>query len=176
VAGDLEVFRKEFDRAAGYPPVSKVRYTDIKTYLPNDILHKVDVASMMHGLEVRTPLVDIRVMEFAATLPESMCLSRRNGSFSGKPLLKNLLKRYYPEDDLERPKMGFAMPLRRWVGPDGALRQTVQDRLLGADSLLGDLFVKGEIANIVERNWSGPIWLLLILDEWLRQNRVRVTW
>ncbi|HTZ40602.1 MAG TPA: asparagine synthase (glutamine-hydrolyzing) [Syntrophales bacterium] len=175
-AGDLDVFKREFERTDGYPPVSKVRYMDIKTYLPNDILHKVDVASMTHGLEVRTPLVDIRVMEFAATLPESQCISRRNGSFSGKTLLKKVLRHYYPEEELERPKMGFAIPLKRWFGPDGALRQTVQERLLGEGSPLRDLFVKQQIEQIVERNWSGPIWLLLVLDEWLRQNKAKVTW
>lgn len=175
-AGDLDVFQMEFDRTDGYPPVSKVRYTDIKTYLPNNILNKVDVASMMHGLEVRTPIVDVRVMKFAATLPETLCVSRRNGHFSGKPLLKKALMRYYPEKDLERPKMGFAAPIQRWFGSAGALRETVQDRLLAANSPLGELFVRQEIAQIVERDWSGPVWLLLILDEWLRQNRARVAW
>ena len=175
-AGDLEVFRKEFGRTGGYPPFSKVRYTDIKTYLPNDILTKVDVASMMHGLEVRTPIVDVRVMEFAATVPESMCIGRFNGHFSGKQLLKKVLAQYYPGDFLERPKMGFATPIRNWFGPAGALRTAVRDRLLGADSPLGDLFVMEEVERVVERNWSGPVWLLLVLDEWIRQNRARVAW
>ena len=175
-AGGLEVFRKEFGRTGGYPPFSKVRYTDIKTYLPNDILTKVDVASMMHGLEVRTPIVDVRVMEFAATVPETMCIGRVNSHFSGKRLLKKVLAKYYPGDFLERPKMGFATPIRRWLGPAGALRAAVEERLVGADSPLEDLFVKEEIESIVERNWSGPVWLLLVLDEWLRQNRTRVAW
>ncbi len=173
----LDIFEKEFARTKGYSLCSTVQYMDIKTYLPNDILTKVDVASMMHGLEIRTPLVDLRVVEFAATIPVSMCMSRNSaGEWEGKLLLKKVAGRYYPPQFLQRPKMGFAVPIRKWFAPNGALYKAVRDTLLGTDSTLSEFFEPAAIASLIERNATGLLWLLLFLDEWLRQNRHSVSW
>ncbi len=165
------VFDRAYAQAQGYPPASLAQYLDLHTYLPFDILTKVDVASMMHGLEVRTPIVDVRVIELAAAIPQDLSIGRGpGGSWEGKRLLKQVLQRYYPAEFLNRPKMGFAVPIQDWLGGDGrgaALRQ----RLLGPESSLQAWFDPAAIASLIERGQARGLWLLLFLEEWLRQNQ-----
>jgi asparagine synthase (glutamine-hydrolysing) len=171
----LETFKKEFKRVRKYQLCSKVQYMDLKTYLPFDILTKVDVASMMHGLEVRTPLVDVRVVEFASTIPQNL-LIRKNGAgeWEGKLLLKKVMQKYYPSEFLHRKKMGFAVPVRKWFSSGGALRPMVQERLTGQNSVLNEFFNLEIRQAIVANGVSHQMWLLLFLDEWLRQNRANL--
>jgi asparagine synthase (glutamine-hydrolysing) len=172
----LETFEQEFMRTSDESPSHIAQHMDLKTYLPYDILTKVDVASMMHGLEVRTPLVDVQVVEFASTLPQSMTLRRNEkGDWEGKWLMKKLLERFYPSPFLNRRKMGFAVPLQKWFAPEGPLRKELEDRLLGADSPLSQFFLPRGIVQLFGRSAPGPLWLLLFLDEWLRQNQSRVS-
>jgi asparagine synthase (glutamine-hydrolysing) len=173
----LKLFECEFKQTQGYSPCHKAQYMDIKTYLPYDIMTKVDIASMAHGLEVRTPIVDIRVVEFAATIPDHLNMRRsENGEWCGKALFKQAMQRFYPAEFLNRPKMGFAIPIQKWFAPDGALRGTLQERLLGTDSRLTPFFQPRAIRSMLARNVTGPLWLLLSLDEWLRQNEAGVSW
>lgn len=166
------MFEREFARTAGYPPCSMVQYLDLKTYLPYAILTKVDVASMMHGLEVRTPIVDVRVVEFAATIPEAFSIARNGaGQWEGKLLLRQAMQRYYPAESLCRPKMGFSIPIQRWFGPDGAWREKIKERLTGPSSTLLEFFEPTAIGQSLAKNHSSSLWLLLFLEEWLRQNR-----
>ena len=152
-------------------PANLAQYLDIKTYLPFDILTKVDVASMMHGLEVRTPFVDIKVLELAARIPANYNLARdHSGQWQGKLLLKKVMQRYYPENFLQRPKMGFAIPLSKWFAPDGVLHQAMQDRLLAPNTTLREYFEPAAIQNLISQNNSSHLWLLLVLEEWLGQN------
>lgn len=152
-------------------PCSIAQYLDIKTYLPSDILIKVDVASMCHGLEVRTPFVDLRVFEFAATIPESFNIARNNQRhWEGKLLLKKLMQQYYSPEFLHRHKRGFEVPLTTWLATDGAAHQRIQEQLLGRDSALLKYFEPAVIKQLLNRNISSSLWLLLFLDEWLRQN------
>lgn len=167
----LAAFDQAFARSRHLPPCNLVQYLDIKTYLPFDILTKVDVASMMHGLEVRTPLVDVRVMEFAATIPWELNMARGpDGRWQGKCLLRRLLRRRYRPEFLDRPKMGFGVPIARWFRRDGAHHAALVERLLGRHSLLREWFRPEAIARLIEENRAGPLWLLLFLEEWLRQN------
>lgn len=167
----LELFEREFGRCAGLGPLEMAQYLDLKSYLPSAILTKVDVASMMHGLEVRTPLVDRKVIEFAATLPTELKVVRRtDGRFEGKRLLKLLMRRTFGHSFLHRPKQGFGLPLSVWLGPGGAQQQTVGDRLVDAGSPLHEFLDPAAIADLVENAETGPLWLLLVLDEWLRQR------
>ncbi len=173
----LDTFEREFAKTKGYSLCSTVQHMDIKTYLPNDLLTKIDVASMMHGLEVRTPLVDIRVVEFAATIPEAMNANRNSGGeWQGKLLLKKVVGRYYQPEFLQRHKMGFSVPISKWFAPNGTLHKVVCDILLGTDSTLSEFFEPSAIASLIERNATGPLWLLLFLEEWLRQNRHSASW
>lgn len=170
-----EAFARAFRAARGGTRCHMAQTVDARTYLPFDILTKVDVASMMHGLEVRTPLVDLRVAGLAARMPETLNVGRApgTGQWRGKLLLKRLMERFYPAELLHRPKQGFAMPLAQWFAPGGALRPTVERRLLGADSQLWEFFARPVVEKIIQVNAAGPIWVLLVLEEWLRQEKAR---
>lgn len=171
----LETFERAFSAARGSTPAHIAQALDIHTYLPFSILTKVDTASMMHGLEVRTPLVDAKVFEFAATIPEDLSIARDGaGQFAGKLLLKKLLQRYYPEDFVHRPKMGFGVPLQRWFAPGGILHGEVRQRLSDPQSPLFALLRPEGVLEIVDSGNPNPIWLLVFLDEWLRQNPQRM--
>ena len=91
-------------------PLAQALYTDIKTWLPGDILTKVDRASMANSLEVRAPFLDHKFMEWAATLPSGLKLHRGTGKY----ILKRALEPLLPREILYRPKQGFSMPLSQW--------------------------------------------------------------
>ncbi|MDP2645938.1 MAG: asparagine synthase (glutamine-hydrolyzing) [Desulfobacterales bacterium] len=168
----LNTFEKTFANARKYSPLSKVQYMDLKTYLPYDILTKVDRASMMHGLEVRIPFVDVKVIEFAATIPEYFHMGKNpQGQLEGKLLVKKTMSKYYSPEFLHRPKMGFAVPLAKWFGLGGSLRDELQRRLLGAGANVLEIFEPAAISSLIEKNSAGAIWLLLFLEEWLEQNK-----
>lgn len=166
----LGPFEREYARTEGFSNVHKVQYMDLKTYLPFDIMTKVDIASMIHGLEVRTPIVDRKVMEFAATLPESFNVGKgANGEWQGKLLLKKLMGKYYPQNFPHRNKMGFAVPLRKWFAKNGALHDELNERLRGPNSVIREYFEPKIVQHLIKINSTGPLWLLLFLDEWLKQ-------
>jgi asparagine synthase (glutamine-hydrolysing) len=119
-----EVLRTHARKTAGLDPLSEVQYLDIKTYLPGDILTKVDRASMAHALEVRVPLLDHQLVEWLAGLPPTL---KRRGT-TGKYLLKKAMEPYLPADILYRPKKGFAVPLVDWFR--GPLRERLERALL----------------------------------------------
>ncbi len=110
--------RKQWqERAAGADLLSQLQYLNLKSYLPDDILVKVDRMSMAHALECRSPLLDYRVVEFAARLSFAQKISPEG---KGKYLLRHLLQRYLPEQLIDRPKMGFSIPWSEWCkGPLG---------------------------------------------------------
>lgn len=167
----IDIFEKEDVKTLNYGWSQKAQYLDIKTYMPFSILSKVDVASMMNSLEVRTPIVDINVFEFAATLPESLNIGKNSqGEWEGKLLLKKLLNRYYTPDFLHRPKMGFSTPIQKWFSPKGSSRDYLQARLLGTTSKLSNFFNPLKIKNLIDTNACSSLWLLLFLEEWLEQN------
>ncbi len=169
-----ETFERVLRVARRYGPSHMAQYIDIQVYLPFDILTKVDVASMMHGLEVRTPMADHKVMEFAATIPAHFNIGRdERGEWQGKRLLKEIIARWYPPDYLRRPKKGFSLPLKKWMGRKGAWREIVEARLTGMDSELHAYFDSAAIRRLLSQNFGGALWLLLVLEEWLRQNRGR---
>jgi len=173
----LKVFEREFERTRGYSFCHIAQYMDIKTYLPFDILTKVDIASMMHGLEVRTPLVDVRVAEFAATIPDNFNMRQGDRDlWSGKRLLKQLMRQYYPNELIDRPKQGFSIPMQKWFSPKGAKRPELQERILGRHSRLHSFFDQTALCSLLESGTTGPVWLFLYLEEWLRQNQTGVSW
>ncbi|MDP3427949.1 MAG: asparagine synthase C-terminal domain-containing protein, partial [Humidesulfovibrio sp.] len=125
-------------------PYRAMSLWDVLTYLPDDILTKVDRASMAVSLEARVPLLDHRVVEFAASLPTSFKV--REGS--GKHLLKQLLYRHVPREIVDRPKMGFGVPLARWL--PGELRPWAEDVLALGRRQCGDVLN----FRLVDQYWN----------------------
>lgn len=165
----FSVMQEYFERSRGWDPLARIQYLDIKTYLPDDILAKVDRASMAHSLEVRVPLLDHVVMEYAATIPSSLKL--KDGQ--GKYILKRALADLVPREVLDRSKMGFSIPLAQWLR--GELRSHFDSRVLARESFVGSLFHEAAI-----RRWWGEhlrgqrdhayvLWALLVLEEWGRR-------
>lgn len=145
---------------------------DLLGYLPNDILVKVDRAAMANSLETRIPLLDHRVVEFALQLP----LELKVRGESTKWLLRQLLYRYLPRQLVERPKMGFGVPIGDWLR--GPLRDWAGD-LLDEGELKRDGFLDvGQVRRIWrehttgQQDWQYCLWDLLIFQAWLRQTRV----
>ena len=165
----IEVFRRYRQQAPDHP-LSMVQYLDLKTYLPGDILTKVDRASMAHALEVRVPILDHKLVEWMATLPPDLKLQGRQGKF----VFKKALEPYLPNDILYRPKMGFAVPLGSWFR--GPLKQRVQQALLGdvlrQTGLFNDVFLRHMVGQHQAglRDYSAPIWALLMFEAFLRND------
>ncbi|MDD5330405.1 MAG: amidotransferase 1, exosortase A system-associated [Sulfuricella sp.] len=166
--GAVEVLHRHAARAPTDDPLSLVQYLDLKTYLAGDILTKVDRASMAHALEVRVPLLDHPLVEWLSGLPNRMKL---NGG-EGKYLLKKSLRPFLPDDILYRPKMGFAVPLASWFR--GPLRQKLADAVLGPVLADSGLFDRAYLREMVEqhqsglRDYSAPLWSLLMFESFLR--------
>ncbi len=164
----IEVMRGHAANAPSDDPLSMVQYLDLKTYLPGDILTKVDRASMAHALEVRVPLLDHKFVEWVSGLSSSMKL---RGS-EGKYIFKKSLEPHLPDDILYRAKMGFSIPLASWFR--GPLKQRVRDALLGPTLADTGIFNTGFLKEMVEQHQSGrrdhsaPIWTLLMFEAFLR--------
>ena len=167
----VEVFRRHQQHAPSGNAQSLVQYLDIKTYLPGDILTKVDRASMAHALEVRVPLLDHELVEWIATLPPDLKLKNREGKY----IFKKGLEPYLPDDILYRPKMGFAVPLGSWF--KGPLKQQVRDCLLGETMADTGLFDQKFLKKMVDqhqsglRDYSASIWSLLMFESFLEHER-----
>jgi len=149
--------------------LSRVQYADLKTYLPGDILTKVDRASMAHSLEVRVPILDHTFVEWAATIPPALKLA----GGEGKHVFKKALEKFLPPDILYRSKMGFAVPLSAWFR--GPLRETVRTALTGPTLAETGMFDPGAIKTLVDEHQSGMrehsavLWSLLMFESFLRQ-------
>jgi asparagine synthase (glutamine-hydrolysing) len=141
----------------------------MKTYLPGDILTKVDRASMAHSLEVRVPLLDHKLMEWVSGLPPEYKLNGREGKY----LFKKALRPYLPDEILYRPKMGFAVPLASWFR--GPLRERVQHTVLGPVMADSGFFTMSFLRQLVEQHQSGrrdnsaALWTLLMFETFLRR-------
>ncbi len=167
--GAIDIFRRYQRELQGVHPLSQIQYIDIKTYLVGDILTKVDRASMANSLEVRVPLLDHELIEWAATLPPDLRL--RNGE--GKYVLKKAVARQIPRDVVYRSKMGFAVPLVRWFRED--LRDRVRSRLMEGSLADTGMFDMRTVRNLVEQHQSGlrdhsaVLWSLLIYESFNRE-------
>ena len=166
----IESFEQAWAESREFGPVHRLQYMDALTYLPNDILTKVDIASMSASLETRTPLIDVPVWDLLTQMPERLNVQRdAAGVFTGKHALKRFLSRWFPDRFLHRRKQGFAVPLSRWFSSEGEARRLVEERLLGGDSMLRALFDPAPARALLDAGNYGPLWVLLVLEEWLRQ-------
>ena len=146
-------------------------YLDTMSYLPDDILAKVDRASMAWGLEARVPLLDHRVVDFAWTLPRHMKVSGR----VTKSILRNVLYRYVPRTIVERPKWGFAIPLHDWLR--GPLRDWA-DTLIDETRMESEGFFNPKAIRRVweehlsgKQNWHTQLWSVIIFQAWLDRSK-----
>lgn len=158
-----------FEQAQASDLLDQVVSVDTRSYLPDDLLVKVDRATMAHGLEARSPFLDHRLVEFCASLPARMKV--RAGQ--GKYLLKAVMRGTLPDHLLDREKMGFAVPLDRWFRGD--CREFVHDTLLSARALQRGYFEPVELRAMVERQRGGRdgygarVHALLMLELWHRE-------
>lgn len=149
--------------------IERMQYFDTNFYLPNDILTKVDRASMAHGLEVRVPFLDHRIVEFAFKLP----LESKIKNNKTKVILRNILEEKIPNKLLNRPKMGFAVPLMDWLR--GPLKSWAYDLIYQSninDGIIDNLSIKKIFNEHIEgkRNWQNKIWTVLVYLNWKQQN------
>jgi asparagine synthase (glutamine-hydrolysing) len=154
--------------APGRSGIDRAQYADLKFWLPGDILTKVDRTSMAVSLEAREPLLDHRLIEFAAALPEGLRIRRGEGKW----LLKKTMQRYLPDDILFRPKQGFVMPITQWFR--GPLADAA--RAIGSSAALARTgwFDRQRLGSIADAHISGRsdhgrlLWQLLMLDRSLK--------
>jgi asparagine synthase (glutamine-hydrolysing) len=158
-----DVLRFHYDRANTPDPLSRIQYVDIKTYLADDILTKVDRASMAVSLEVRCPLLDHKLMELIAQMPSGLKL--RNGQ--GKYIFKKALEQILPATVLKRSKKGFAVPVAEWFR--GELKEFAYDAVITrSDDLLNKTFLTGcwNQHQRGQRDWSALLWCVLMFRSW----------
>jgi asparagine synthase (glutamine-hydrolysing) len=178
-----KLFRPEaFEFLAGHSPwldklaqlnsgdgnwLSRLQLLDVNNYLPLDILTKVDRMSMAHSIETRVPLLDHKLVEFAATIPPELHLQGR----TTKRILKRAMRGLVPEAVLRRPKQGFGVPLSYWFR--GKLGEYVRDVLLGETSRRRGLFSASYVETLLESHQKGReldlhLWTLLSFELWAR--------
>jgi asparagine synthase (glutamine-hydrolysing) len=165
----FEVVRVHFDRTRGLDPLARLLYVDLKTWLPNDILVKVDRMTMANSLEVRSPLLDHRLVEFAATVPSDLKYRGRTSKY----LVKRHLEGRVPAAAVHRPKQGFEIPVSEWLR--GALRGLAEDLVLSARAL-GRGYVRPDAVRTLWRrhqarvgDHGAQLWALMMLELWHRQ-------
>ncbi|MDR0871750.1 MAG: asparagine synthase C-terminal domain-containing protein, partial [Planctomycetaceae bacterium] len=154
--------------------VKRITLIDQQTYLPCDLMTKVDIASMAYGLEVRAPLLDYRIAEFAAKLPMFYKLSPAAcGRFRGKLILREAFKDLLPPDIENRRKMGFGVPLDHWFR--GPLKNYVKEILLDRQTVQRGMFRQEYVEQLLTEHFGNRfdhayrIWALLILELWFRR-------
>lgn len=141
-------------------------HVDVHSYLPDDLLVKVDIATMTYGLEGRSPFLDHRFMEHAASLPTSLKIR----GLDKKYLLKKIARRYLPSEVIDRPKMGFGVPLDHWFRTD--LRELAHDTLLGSRATSRGYFRPEFIRRMLaeheqgRHNWAYQLWNVLVFELW----------
>ncbi|MCA1682461.1 MAG: asparagine synthase (glutamine-hydrolyzing) [Actinobacteria bacterium] len=164
-----EIMRTGWGEPDGKHVLDALLNADVETFLPGDLLVKMDIASMAHGLEARSPFLDHELMEFAASLPAEIKLSGREK----KLVLREAVAEWLPQDLLDRPKQGFSVPLARWLRED--LREFAHDVLLDPISIDRGYFRRDAVESLLRRHVEGRedcskrLWTLLFGELWHRE-------
>jgi asparagine synthase (glutamine-hydrolysing) len=163
------VIHDRYATSDGTTATERLLDVDTQTYLPDDLLVKMDIATMAHSLEARSPLLDQVFMETAASLPANGKLSRR----STKRLFKDALRPWLPGEVVDRRKMGFSVPLASWFR--GELRDLPREILLDGQATERGLFQTQEVERMIEahqansgKDYSNHLWALVQLEMWFR--------
>jgi len=162
----LDILDPYFEQSGS--PVTGAAWADIHTYLPDDLLVKVDIASMAHSLEARSPFLDHTLMEWAAKIPETQKMLGNQT----KGLLKKAVEPYLPKEVIYRPKMGFGVPIERWLRED--IRELVFELLCSKRFYERGLIKKSYVKRVVRehmekvRDHRTRLWALIMLELWYR--------
>ena len=145
-------------------------FADINLYMVDDILTKVDRASMSTSLESRVPLLDHRIVEFALKLP----LHYKIKSGKSKYILRKVLEKYVPNELTKRPKMGFGVPIDSWL--QGPIKEWAES-LINPSKIKNQGYLNSDLIQKIwqehlsgERNWQAKLWNVLIFQSWLEKN------
>ena len=156
-------------QSSGAGVIDKMLEVDVETYLAGDLIPKIDIATMAHALEARSPFLDHELMQLAASIPASL---KVRGS-DKKWILREALRGWLPDDILDRPKQGFSVPLSKWLRTD--LRGWARDILLDPATLARGYFRPRAVEALLDRHAAGAdaddhrIWSLLMLELWHRE-------
>lgn len=168
---DIPRFTESYFQAQSFSKIHQAQYMDINTYLPYDILLKVDAVSMANSIEVRTPFIDREVIEYALKIPAEMNVKKLKGyGYSGKEVLKGLLDDY-PASFRYRKKQGFATPIKYWLYDTKSRAYELKQNLLSKDAYLYEFLDSYSVQNIVNGESFGNVWQLICFEEWLRQEK-----
>jgi asparagine synthase (glutamine-hydrolysing) len=165
----FEMVTEPYRRCPSKNALQKAEYADLKVYMPNDPLVKVDRMSMAHSLEVRSPLLDRRVVELAFRIPAD----RKQIGSEGKVPLRRLARTRLPGALWQLPKRGFTVPIGRWIAGPYAAR--FRDEVLGASSRIGSHLDVAELTRRVDAQAQGEsrhdyaLWAVWVLERWLSQ-------
>jgi asparagine synthase (glutamine-hydrolysing) len=165
----LGFLRAAHARMAARDELTAISLTDLVTYLPCDLMTKVDMASMAHGLECRQPMLDHRLVELVATMPRAYKFAWGRG----KRILRRTFGALLPRSIWVRRKMGFAVPLDHWFRRE--LRDMTRETLLSDSARCLEFFRPQAIRELVEQHQRGQadhshkLWALLVFENWLRQ-------
>ena len=160
-------FSKLWSLSSSSDNVRKMQEIDIRTYLPGDLMHKVDMASMANSIEVRSPLLDYRVVEFGISLPSKFKI----GAGENKHILREIARDFVPRKLIDRPKKGFGIPQAEWLRED--LVELVKDVLLDEKSRSRGWYQFKKVEELIKLHNSGRqldnlIWPMLMLELWAK--------
>jgi asparagine synthase (glutamine-hydrolysing) len=171
VIGNTNFEIEKYEQFNKLSDIERMMAIDTLTYLPDDILVKVDRAAMYNSLETRVPFLDRRIIEYAWKIPLKIKLNKN----SSKDILKKILYNYVPKNLIDRPKMGFGVPIDNWLR--GPLKNWAEDLLnedeIRNDGLLNYAIIKKKWDEHIcgKRNWQYHIWDVLMFQTWYRQQK-----
>lgn len=166
---DPEIISRPWREASGRDVLDVMLEVDVSTYLPGDLITKIDIATMAYALEARSPLLDHELMEFAASIPAEFKVRGREKKW----IFREALRGWLPDDILDRPKQGFSVPIAEWFRND--LRGLVRDVLLDPGALDRGYFRRETVESLIDRQFAGadsetkPLWCLFMFELWQRE-------